>query len=70
MKKLINKLLGAAKNYTVLDYSLLKISLISLGILIGTYFSNFFSNYTSLLWIIFLVSYIWIIYRTIIKHKN
>jgi len=70
MKNLINKLLGAAKKYTVLDYSLLKITLVSLGILIGTYFSNFFSNYTSLLWIIFLVSYIGIIYRTFIKHKN
>ena len=70
MEKLINKLLGAAKKYTVLDYGFLKITLISFGILIGTYFSNFFSNYTSLLWIIFLVSYIWIIYRTFIKHKN
>ena len=70
MKNLINKLLDAAKKYTVLDYSCLKITLVSLGILIGTYFSNFFSNYTSLLWIIFLISYIWIIYRTFIKHKN
>ncbi|AOR22737.1 hypothetical protein [Clostridium taeniosporum] len=70
MKKLVNKLLGAAKKYTVLDYGFLKITLISLGILVGTYFSNFFSNYTSLLWIIFIISYIWIIYRTFIKHKN
>lgn len=69
MKNLINKLLGVTKKYTVLDYSLLKITLVSLGILIGTYFSNFFSNYASLLWIIFLVSYIWIIYRTFIKHR-
>lgn len=70
MKKLINKLLGAAKKYTVLDYSLLKLTLISLGILIGTYFSNFLSNYTLIIWIIFLISYIVIIYRTFIKHKN
>lgn len=70
MKNLINKLLGATKKYTVLDYGLLKITLISLGILIGTYFSNFSSNHTSLLWIIFIISYIWIIYRTFIKHRN
>lgn len=70
MKNLINKLLGTAKKYTVLDYGFLKITLISFGILIGTYFSNFFSNYTSLLWIIFLISYLWIIYRTFIKHRN
>lgn len=70
MKNLINKLLGAAKKYTVLDYSLLKLTLISLGILIGTYFSNFLSNHTLIIWIIFLVSYIGIMYRTFIKHKN
>ena len=70
MKNLINKLLGTAKKYTVLDYGFLKITLISFGILIGTYFSNFFSNYTSLLWIIFLISYLWIIYRTFITHRN
>lgn len=70
MKSLLDKLLGATKKYTILDYSCLKLSLISLGILIGTYFSNFFLNYTSLLWIIFIVSYIGIIYRTFIKHMN
>ena len=61
MKNLVNKLLSTTKKYTVLDYSFLKITFISLGILIGTYFSNFFLNYTSLLWIIFLISYIFII---------
>lgn len=70
MKNLINKLLSITKKYTVLDYGFLKITLISLGILIGTYFSNFFLNYTSLLWIIFLISCIFIIYRTFIKHRR
>jgi small multidrug resistance family-3 protein len=70
MKNLINKILAAANKYTVLDYSLLKLTLVSLGILIGTYFSSFFSNHTSLLLIIFLISYIGIIYRTFIKHKD
>mgnify|MGYP000876367172 FL=1 len=70
MKNLVNKLLSTTKKYTVLDYSFLKITLISLGILIGTYFSNFFLNYTSLLWIIFLISYIFIIYRTFIKRRR
>lgn len=70
MKNLVNKLLSTTKKYTVLDYSFLKITLISLGILIGTYLSNFFLNYTSLLWIIFLISYIFIIYRTFIKRRR
>ncbi len=70
MKNLVNKLLSTTKKYTVLDYSFLKITLISLGILIGTYFSNFFLNYTSLLWIIFLISYMFIIYRTFIKRRR
>lgn len=70
MKNLINRLLDSAKKYTVLDYGFLKIALISFGILIGTYFSIFFSNYTSLLWMIFLISYIWILYKTFIKNRK
>ena len=69
MKIFLGKLLDSAKKYTVIDYGCLKITLISLGILIGTYFSNFFLNHTLILWTIFILSYICIIYRTI-KHMN
>ncbi|WFD11600.1 hypothetical protein [Tepidibacter hydrothermalis] len=70
MKNLINKILNASRNYTILDYSLLKICLISLGILLGASFSQFFLNHLSIILTIFIVSYIWILYKTFIKYKN
>lgn len=69
MRNFLSKLLDSAKKYTLMDYGCLKITLISLGILLGTYFSKFFLSHTRLLWIIFIVSYICIIYRTI-KHMD
>lgn len=69
MKIFLNRLLESAKKYTIMDYACLKITLISLGILLGTYFSKFFLSYNSLLLTIFIISCIWIIYRTF-KHIN
>ena len=68
MKELINRALRAARKYTLWDYAFLKITLISLGILIGSYFPDFFQSHTSLLWIIFLISYLFIIFRTFVSH--
>ena len=70
MRELINRSLRAAKNYSLWDFACLKITLLSLGILIGAYFAEFFLSHTSLIWIIFIVSYILIMYRTFINHKN
>jgi hypothetical protein len=69
MRTFLSKLLDSARKYTIMDYVFFKITLISLGILLGTYFSKFFSSHTLLLWIIFAVSYIYIIYKTI-KHMD
>ncbi|PKM89223.1 MAG: hypothetical protein CVU87_05775 [Firmicutes bacterium HGW-Firmicutes-12] len=68
MKAFIDRVLGATGKYTAWDFAFLKISLLSLGIIFGAYFANFFLSYTSFLWIVFIVSYLWIMYRTFIKH--
>lgn len=70
MSAFIKRLLKAARKYTVMDYAFLKITLVSFGILLGAYFSQFFLNHTSFLWVIFILSYLWIMYRTFIKHMN
>lgn len=70
MNTLIKRALKAARNFTVMDYACLKITLIAFGILIGAYFPKFFLNYSSYLWVIFIVSYIWIMYRTFVKHMS
>lgn len=68
MRAFINRVLGATDKYTVWDFAFLKICLVSLGILLGVYFAKFFLTYTSILWIVFITTYLWIMYRTFFKH--
>jgi len=70
MSEFIQRVLKAARKYTVMDYGCLKITLLSFGILLGAYFAQFFLSYTSFLWVVFIVSSLWIMYRTFIKHMN
>ncbi len=70
MKRLIEKTLNASRKYTLLDFASFKLALFSLGILCGAYFSQFFLKYTVPLWSIFIISYIWIMYRTFVKHMD
>ena len=67
MQAFIKRLYKAAKQYTFMDYACLKTALFTLGLLLGAYFSKFILNYTTLLWVVFLLSYAWIMYRTLIK---
>lgn len=67
MKNLINKALKSVNNYSLFDFGWLKISLISFGIILGSYFSNFFLNNIIFIWIIFIISYALIMYKTFIK---
>ncbi len=68
MKKLIGTVLGSTKQYTVWDFGLLKVCLVSIGILLGVYFSEFFLSYLSIVWVIFTASYIFIMYKTFVKY--
>lgn len=70
MSKFIQRALRAANKFTLMDYACLKITLLFLGILLGAYFSKFFLSHTVFLWVVFIVSYLWIMYRTFIKHMN
>lgn len=70
MKNLIDRLMDAARKYNVWDFGLFKITLCSLGILLGAYFATFFLKYIALIWGIFIASYAWIAYKTFIKYKE
>jgi len=70
MGTLIGKVLGAARNYTILDFAFFKITLFSLGLLGGVYFAETLQRHTFELWVVFIVSYVWIMYRTFVKHMN
>lgn len=70
METFIQRVLKATTKYSVIDFACLKITLVFLGILLGVYFHTFFLNHTVFLWVVFIVSYLWIMYRTFIKHMN
>jgi hypothetical protein len=69
VKNLIEGVLSAARKYNVWDYAWFKTCLVALGILLGVYFSEFFLRYISLVWLIAIISYVWIIYKTFIKYR-
>ena len=68
MKGFIDKALNAAKSYSVWDYGWLKLKLISFGILVGTYFAQFFIQYIIIVWAVFILTYLWVLYKTFFKY--
>lgn len=63
MKNLISRMIGAAHHFTGFDFAVFKISLLSIGILLGTYFASFFHAWIIPVWVIAGVSAIilWIL---------
>lgn len=68
MGNFIQRVMKAASQYTVMDFGCLKMAVLCAGILLGTYFPVFFSGYTTLLWIILIFSWLWIMARTFVKY--
>ncbi len=68
MKKLIDRSLKAARKYNVLDWAVFKFCLISLGIILGTYFAIFFRSILPIVWIFFILTYVWIMLKTFTKY--
>lgn len=68
MKEWISKVFESTKQYTVWDFGFLKVCLFSMGILFGVYFSQFFLPYISIVWLIAIVSYVFIMYKTFVKY--
>lgn len=67
MNNLLNKLMSGTKKYSVLDFGMLKFALLFVGILLGTYFWEFFSQYLCIIWILAIICYGYIIYSTLSK---
>jgi small multidrug resistance family-3 protein len=68
MRAFINRVLDATGKYNAWDFAFLKVCLVSLGVLLGAYYAKFFLNYTSILWVVFITTYLWIMYRTFFKY--
>ena len=67
MSTLLNFLMAGARRYSVVDFGMLKFALLFAGILLGTYFWEFFSEYLWLVWTLAAVSYGYIVAATLIK---
>lgn len=62
---MLRKLLNAAKGYSLYDWAFLKIALVSAGILLGLHLYPVLVFYKMSIGIVFVVCYLWTIYRTI-----
>ncbi len=69
MIKVVNRVMAAARKYTVVDYGFFKFLMIAFGILLGVYFSQPLLQIIWLVWIIFIVSALWMIFK-ILKYTN
>lgn len=68
MGNIVQRVMRSTSNYTVMDFGCLKIVVLCAGILLGSYYHEFFLGYTTLLGVVFVISFLWIMYRTFIKH--
>ncbi len=70
MKNFINNMLQRTRKYNLWDFLALKITLVSFGIIFGVYFSKFFLDNIAIVWIIFVVTYLFIMYKTLVAYRK
>ncbi len=63
MIKMANRVMAAARKYTVVDYGFFKFLMITFGVLLGVYFTQPLLQIIWLVWIVFVVSALWMIYK-------
>lgn len=56
MKKFIETMLRAANQFKAFDFAIFKIYLVSVGILLGAYFAQFWLNNIIIIWVIAILS--------------
>lgn len=70
MIQLINQLLSAARSFTVGDFFVLKMLLCCIGIILGMYFSDFFLNHKTIVWIVTIVLWFIMLIRILAALKK
>lgn len=63
MFSLVERIMGAARKYTVLDYGFFKFLMIATGMLLGVYFKETVLGFIWLVWAVFAVSAVWMIWK-------
>ncbi len=67
MSNLIKNLVNAARRFSGMDFAIFKVCLLTIGILLGAYFSDFFTKYILEVWIIAIAAWI-ILMGQIVRH--
>ncbi len=62
-RALIAFLMGRAAHFSVLDWAIFKTCLITLGLMIGTWFARLFKKLAPLVALIFILSWIYLVWR-------
>ncbi len=63
MKRLMQKIESVMAHTTMFDIGVLKLCLLALGIIFGVYFVNFFSNILLIVWLIFGLTWLYIVIK-------
>lgn len=64
---LVKFILARARDFSILDFALFKLCLVSFGLYIGSKFSEFFKKFRFVILISFFISYIYMLWRVFIR---
>ncbi len=64
MANFISRMLDVAHRFTAFDFAIFKLCLLSIGILLGTYFWDFFLRFLTEVWIIAVIALIYLLVQT------
>ncbi|WP_147803968.1 hypothetical protein [Alkalicoccus halolimnae] len=64
MENWIRKFFDSVNDFSIMDIGILKVCLFSLGILTGIYFFRFIRPFLSLVWSVYIGTFLFIVYRT------
>ncbi len=63
MSTFIRRLLDAAHTFTAVDFAIFKVCLLAIGVLLGAYFSQFFMEYIDFIWVIGILTWVFLMVR-------
>lgn len=70
MKQFIMHLYETTKSFSLFDFGAFKITLVFIGILLGVYFVDFLASWIIVIWVIGVISYVWLMYKVITYYRG
>ncbi|MDP4109387.1 MAG: hypothetical protein Q8878_05085 [Bacillota bacterium] len=70
IRRFVDFLMDKVSELSILDFALMKMALISFGVIIGAFFSKFFRKFQAIFWFFAIFSYIYLIYKIFFRDKN